>query len=269
MRRAYSDYRLSMIDRASTQRIPRRAAVPSLFTLLNLLCGFVSLVESASGRFERAGVYIIMAGFFDTLDGMVARLTNGDSEFGIQLDSLSDIVSFGVAPAFLLYHVGLKDFELMGLLIASLPMICGSVRLARFNISSEGEKNGHFEGLPIPAAGILLVALVLTSIEFPDWFDYFVWGKLSVIVPFIILVSALMVSNVQFDTVSKLTARGIKENLAVFLFFSLGALLSLIFHAPGILFSILAYLIFSVGRAFYRMAIAVAGADLESFPENN
>lgn len=261
VRRAYVDYRLSMSDKVSAPRIPKKAAVPSLFTLLNLLCGFVSLVESSRGRFERAGVYIFLAGFFDVLDGLMARITNGDSEFGVQLDSLSDIVSFGVAPAFLLYQVGLKDFELMGLLVASLPMICGSVRLARFNVSFEGEKHSYFEGLPIPAAGILLVSLVLTSLQYPEWFDYFVWGKLSVIVPFIIFLSALMVSEVQFDAIPNLNPSALKKRLGMVLFFSLGALLSLIFHAPGILISLLGYLVFSLGRALYRFAVVVMAAE--------
>jgi CDP-diacylglycerol--serine O-phosphatidyltransferase len=144
----------------SRRQIPR-AAVPSFFTLMNLFSGFMALTQILEGRFEQACWLIVLAGFFDVLDGMMARLTDGESLFGIELDSLSDIVSFGVAPAYLVYAFGLKEFGMLGVAVSSLPAICGAVRLARFNVQFEGIKKDYFVGLPIPVQAACIVSLIL------------------------------------------------------------------------------------------------------------
>ena len=104
-------------------------AIPSFFTLMNLLCGFGAITQIYEGHFDRAGWLILLGAFFDALDGMMARLTNSTSLFGVELDSLSDIVSFGVAPAFLVYVFGLKEFDLLGLIVFCAPCVvwCGSI----------------------------------------------------------------------------------------------------------------------------------------------
>ena len=109
---------------------------------------------------------------------MMARIANAVSMFGVELDSLADVVSFGVAPAFLLYEFGLDRLGLFGVIIASLPALCGAVRLARFNVEFEGEKKDYFSGLPIPVQATFVVAFILV---FNDgrWFEGFEWGRAS------------------------------------------------------------------------------------------
>ena len=131
--------------------------LPNLFTTGNLFFGFFAIIKSLQGNFELAAVAILLATIFDMLDGRVARLTGGTSEFGVQYDSLCDLVSFGVAPAFIMYMGGLKDLGRVGWIICFMYMACGALRLARFNVqSSIGKASGDFVGLPIPmAAGVI------------------------------------------------------------------------------------------------------------------
>src|SRR5690606_31350079 len=139
-------------------RIPP-GAVPSAFTLGNLLSGFFSLVYASQGNLDFAAWLIVVAGLFDLLDGRVARIAGSTSAFGVELDSLCDVVSFGAAPSFLIYQFGLNQIGLFGLLIASLPVPCGAVRLARFNTHAEvREKRDYSVGLPIPPQAGMIVA---------------------------------------------------------------------------------------------------------------
>jgi CDP-diacylglycerol--serine O-phosphatidyltransferase len=130
--------------------------LPTCFTVGNLFCGFFSLVEASRGRYEIAAILIIVAGILDGLDGRIARMTGTTSEFGLQFDSMADVVSFGVAPAFLSYRWALAPFDRIGWLIAFLYVICAATRLARFNIQHAVADKRHFVGLPSPpAAGVL------------------------------------------------------------------------------------------------------------------
>lgn len=142
--------------------------LPNLLTTGNLFWGFFSIMKSLQGQFAWAGGAIILAAVFDVLDGRVARLTKGTSEFGVQYDSLCDLVSFGCAPAILMYHFGLGAFGRMGWILCFLFMACGALRLARFNVMSGiGKASGDFTGLPIPmaAAVIATFALFMTELE--------------------------------------------------------------------------------------------------------
>ena len=160
-----------------------RAAVPNFFTLMNLLAGFFSLIQTATGNLEAAAWLVVLAGFFDLLDGMMARLVGVSGEFGVELDSLSDVVSFGVAPSFLLYVFGLHQLgPLWGALLASLPALFGAVRLARFNsLAVAGEKQAEFSGLPIPAQAGAVVVFILVFADRP-WFDVLARPQLSALV---------------------------------------------------------------------------------------
>ncbi len=137
--------------------------LPNLLTTGNLFFGFFSIVKSLQGDFKWAASAILLAAIFDVLDGRVARLTGGTSDFGVQYDSLCDMVSFGVAPSFLMYQFALHDFGRVGWVICFLFMACGSLRLARFNVqSSIGKASGDFTGLPIPmAAGVIATFVAL------------------------------------------------------------------------------------------------------------
>ena len=138
--------------------------LPTLFTVGNLLCGYSSIVFSARGAVELAAVLIIVAGILDGLDGRIARLTGATSEFGLQFDSLADIVSFGVAPALLAYHWALRPFGRFGWLVPFIFVVCAAMRLARFNMQARDDKR-FFAGLPSPAAAGTLAS---TAFAFPQ-----------------------------------------------------------------------------------------------------
>jgi CDP-diacylglycerol--serine O-phosphatidyltransferase len=140
--------------------------LPNMFTTGNLFFGFFSIIKSLQGDFRWAASAIMLASIFDVLDGRVARLTGGTSEFGVQYDSLCDLVSFGVAPAIMVFQFGLVDYGRIGWIFCFFFMACGALRLARFNVlSSIGKSSGDFTGLPIPMAAIVNATYVLVCVE--------------------------------------------------------------------------------------------------------
>jgi CDP-diacylglycerol--serine O-phosphatidyltransferase len=154
------------LRRLSRERFRRGLFVlPTLFTVGNLFCGYLSIWGSIRGTFETAAYLIIVAAVLDALDGRIARMTNSASEFGEQYDSLADLVSFGVAPAVLAYSWGLSDFSRLGWLVSFLFVVGGSMRLARFNIQTHIVDKKYFIGLPIPSAAATVSALVLATPE--------------------------------------------------------------------------------------------------------
>ncbi|MBN2226383.1 MAG: CDP-diacylglycerol--serine O-phosphatidyltransferase [candidate division Zixibacteria bacterium] len=168
---------------------------PGTFTMGNAVCGFLSLLSAYEGEVITACWLIILAGFLDLLDGKVARLSGSASDFGIELDSLADFLSFGVAPAFLLYTLKLHDMGKWGWIIGVVYIMASSYRLARFNLLADTEEKKGFLGLPVPIAALTLVSYVI--------FSYHVWGSLQYtqhIATMIILFSALMVSQIEYDS---------------------------------------------------------------------
>jgi CDP-diacylglycerol--serine O-phosphatidyltransferase len=158
--------------------------IPSLFTLANLLMGILSLIFTMDGQFKRAAVMILLAMVLDAMDGRLARRLDATSNFGKELDSLADLVSFGVAPAILVYAMGIKDLGLAGLALSVTFALCGAIRLARFNTLNISD---YFVGVPITAAGSLVALLSLLHNELP-----------RLVFPIIIvLLSYLMVSNIK------------------------------------------------------------------------
>lgn len=140
--------------------------LPNLITTGNLFFGFFSIIKSMNGHFGWAAAAIFLASIFDILDGRVARLTKGTSEFGVQYDSLCDCVSFGVAPAFLMYQYGLLELGRIGWVACFMFMACGALRLARFNVlSSIGKASGDFTGLPIPMAAITVASFISLMVD--------------------------------------------------------------------------------------------------------
>ena len=137
--------------------------LPSLFTSGNMACGVISVLFSINGDFTYAAWMLILSIAFDMLDGRVARMTKTTSEFGVQLDSLSDLVSFGVAPSILMYQLVLNTMGKVGIAIAVLFVLCSGLRLARFNVQAkEGVVHTTFTGLPTPASAGLLISFVLS-----------------------------------------------------------------------------------------------------------
>ncbi len=193
--------------------VNRRIAVPSFFTLMNLFSGFLSIVSVAEGELERGAWLIAIAGLFDVMDGLMARLADATSDFGIELDSLSDMVSFGVAPGFLIYTFSLHELGILGLIISGIPPLCGAVRLARFNVNARlAPSNNYFIGLPIPAQAIILGSFFLTFRDEQVLFSNFDQGINSVLIPVVILISFLMVSTIKFDKIPRFDRQSIREN---------------------------------------------------------
>ena len=135
--------------------------LPNLFTMGNLFCGFFAIISAIKGDFGLAATAIIVANLFDILDGKVARMMHATSRFGMEFDSLADLVSFGVAPGLLIFLWSLSSFGRLGWLAAFLFVACGALRLARYNIQVETTDKGTFNGLPIPAASSMLATTVL------------------------------------------------------------------------------------------------------------
>ncbi|HYA02624.1 MAG TPA: CDP-diacylglycerol--serine O-phosphatidyltransferase [Syntrophobacteria bacterium] len=135
--------------------------LPNLFTTGNLFCGFFAIAAAVNFKFKTAAVSILVSCVFDILDGKVARLTNSQSRFGVEYDSLADLVAFGVAPAVLLYLWALQPFGRLGWVAAFLFVACGALRLARFNVQVNSVPKKHFVGLPIPGAACMVATTVL------------------------------------------------------------------------------------------------------------
>ncbi len=153
------------------RRLPRgerRRAIyllPNLITTAALLLGFWSIVQSFNGRFDRAALGIVLAGICDMLDGRVARATRSTSRFGLEYDSIADMISFGAAPALLVYAWTLAPLGSRGWLIASLFAVCAALRLARFNVQQHVEERNRYQGLPSTLAG----GFVAVSVWFVHW----------------------------------------------------------------------------------------------------
>lgn len=144
-----------------------KKSIPNIFTLSNLFCGFLSIGFAANGDFKNAAVLILIGMMLDSMDGRIARILNAQSDLGKELDSLADIVTFGVAPAILIYHISFSEFGLIGYMIAGLFPLFGAYRLARFNITSKNS-NDFFTGVPITAAGGILTLLALLNHWLPN-----------------------------------------------------------------------------------------------------
>ncbi len=139
-----------------------------MVTLGNLYCGFLSIGFAANGQFSNAAILILIGMMLDSMDGRLARMLKADSDLGKELDSLADIVTFGVAPSFLVYYTYFFQFGLLGLAIAGLFPLFGAYRLARFNINATKSSMNYFTGVPITAAGGILALLTLFRHNLPD-----------------------------------------------------------------------------------------------------
>lgn len=168
--------------------------LPNTLTLCGMYCGFFAILSAVNGNYLHAAWAIILANIFDGLDGWIARLTNTSTRFGIELDSLSDLVAFGVAPAILIYKWTLIPFGRVGWAVAFLFVACGALRLARFNVQTGTSSSKAFKGMPIPAAATIIASIVIFFYEFkvgvPDK---------NVIFPILTAtLSLLMVSTLRF-----------------------------------------------------------------------
>lgn len=225
-----------------------RAVIPSIFTVANMGFGFFSLLLTQNMNYVMAAWFIVIAICMDVLDGKVARLVRGESSFGVEIDSLSDWISFGIAPAFLIFNFALKNQGILGWGVAFFYIVCGALRLARFNLKTHfpapstdtGKK--YFQGLPIPAAAGILASFILaytlmeidTGARNIDWLMNkmpFVYG----IIPFLMIaLSLLMVSNVRYGAFKGVNFLNPKSLPA--LFFIIAAIFSVIAYPRNSLF---------------------------------
>lgn len=183
-----------------------RSIVPSFFTVGNMFCGFFSVISAFNQNFELAAWMIFAGAFLDAMDGKIARFTRSSSKFGVEYDSLADVISFGFAPSFLIFSIYLKDMKTVGIFISFLPLLFGSIRLARFNTQLKGFNKDYFKGLPIPMAAMTLSGFIIFSMRFFE-----VPGQHPQILIFIIgVVSILMVSNVRYEVMPNLSLKGSK-----------------------------------------------------------
>jgi CDP-diacylglycerol--serine O-phosphatidyltransferase len=223
-----------------------RGIFPGTFTMGNVVCGFLSILSAYEGNVITACWLLILAVLLDMLDGKVARISGGASQFGVELDSLADFLSFGAAPALVVYASHLNSLGRWGWIISVVYIMAAAYRLARFNLMAETEEKKDFLGLPVPAAALALVSYIIMS--------HHLWGELryeQVLVSMIILFAALMVSQVQYDTLpEKLDTPSARVKVGV----AALAAVVLLFAPRLLLFPIVAlYILFGMLREFVRV----------------
>jgi CDP-diacylglycerol---serine O-phosphatidyltransferase len=228
--------------------------VPNIVTTANMFCGFYSIVASMKSDFTAAAWAIVAASIFDMLDGRIARLAKATSEFGVQYDSLSDLISFGVAPAILLFQWALLPFDRLGWLAAFLFTACGALRLARFNVNSGSLPKGFFQGLPIPMAAGMVATFVIfnQTLDWPAETPVTGISKNTLVLILTFGLASLMVSTIRFPSFKELNWR----SRASFGYLLVGVMIMvLIAVRPEItLFLILStYVVTSLGWNAFRM----------------
>jgi CDP-diacylglycerol--serine O-phosphatidyltransferase len=220
--------------------------VPSLFTLFNLFFGIWAMVLATRGEFYRAGWFIVFAGILDTLDGRVARISGTGTRFGAELDSLVDIVSFGVAPAFLMYQIEFTSGGPAAWIFCYFYVMAAAIRLARFNVTQAGRAKTYFIGLPSPAAGMTLATYYPFS-------QTRLYGSLHLpwhlVLTFLMIgLTILMVSNVHYPTLPRAGFRTLRGLLGLALIVVI--LVFGIWQHDVFLFPLgITYMFFGVGRA--------------------
>ncbi len=182
----------------------KRAALPNLVTIGNLFLGFFALLMISQDNLATACWLLVVAAILDGLDGLLARLVRSDSTFGIQIDSLVDVVSFGVTPSFLLYKLVFHDFGILGILFAFMPLLAGVLRLARYNtLALNAERKKGFSGMPIPSAAIVIAScyLYLNAVQ-GSTTNQALWFSITP------MLSLLMLSPIYYRSMPVITIHG-------------------------------------------------------------
>lgn len=213
--------------------------LPNLFTTGNLFCGFWAIISVFQEKFFYAAVAILLACVFDILDGKVARLSGATSKFGVQYDSLADLVSFGIAPALLAFSWALRPYGKFGWLAAFLFVVCGALRLARFNVQSPSGEVKYFKGLPIPAAASMIALTILLYLRLIET-D---WVKDIVILVMIYVLAFLMVSNIRYFSFKELNLAK-RKPFSIFIFIIL-SMIVIIMEPTIVLFVSVIFYVFS------------------------
>ncbi len=221
---------------------------PGMFTVGNMFCGFVSILYSFDGEPIHSAWMIILAAFFDALDGKVARFAGSASRFGVELDSFADLLSFGIAPAILFYSLQIYPLGKWGWILGFVFVMCGAFRLARFNLQqSRLTEKLPYMGLPIPTAAVTLVSYGLFCNE--------IWGTLrfpKALITMIIAFSGLMVSGIEYETLPKFSFSDKKNKIKLMYVFVF--LIVLIINPRLALFPFgLLYILSGLGKGIYEL----------------
>ena len=233
--------------------------LPNLITMLSMFGGFYSIVASLNYDYERAAWAIMIASIFDVLDGWVARITHTTTRFGIEMDSLSDVISFGVAPGVLIYTWTLSSFGKIGWLGAFFLVACAALRLARFNIQMSGAEKKHFTGLPTPAAALMIATTVLAYEEVIEFLEQ--WKLVSLadlvvkdywVLGLTFLLAGLMVSNITYHSLKEANLR---ERRPFGILVIIVAFLALVAYHPALVlfFVSMTYVALGLAEALYRL----------------
>ena len=183
--------------------------IPSFLTLLNFFFGFLSVLQAMKGTLHTAAWFIILAVLCDSMDGKVARFTRSESCFGFELDSLADVISFGIAPVVLVYTFSLYKLGYLGIGIGFFYIVAGAYRLARFNVINIGNRNEGYIGLPIPVAGTAIAALWIFNHA-----EYFLRNPVFCSI-FLSLLSVLMISTIPYDWPKICMQKNIKQKIQI------------------------------------------------------
>ncbi len=233
--------------------------LPNLITLSSMFAGFYSIVASLNSDYERAAWAIMIASIFDVLDGWVARITHTATKFGIEIDSLSDVISFGVAPGILAYTWTLSSFGRIGWLGSFFLVACAALRLARFNVQMGGAEKKHFTGLPTPASALVIATTVLAYDEFIAILENLklvrladVVGKDYWVLALTFLLAGLMVSNITYHSLKEANLR---ERRPFGILVVIAAFLALVAYHPALVlfFVSMAYVALGLAEAFYKL----------------
>ncbi len=229
----------------------RRVVVvmPSAFTLGNLFFGFWAIISAYNGNFRWAGWFIVFAGILDVLDGRIARLAKTSSRFGEELDSLIDLVSFGVAPALIMYFLEFSSAGKFAWVLCWIYVVAAAIRLARFNVISAGKPSAWFTGIPSPAAGMTLACYYPFS-QTPWYRASIAWLDLQHqgLVLLLLVMAVLMVSNVKYPKMPGFSFRTARQGMVTVLV--LGCMIAALVKPDVVLFPLgLAYALFGVLRS--------------------
>ena len=204
-----------------------RVILPNTLTIIGVCVGLSSIKFAMDQNYGLSIIALLISGILDTLDGRIARLIKGTSKVGKELDSLTDVVSFGVAPAFIMYFWTLNELGKLGWLIVLVYVVCCALRLARFNITTYSDdtlwKQNFFEGVPSPGgAGLVMLPLILYKSEIYNFDQY----ELLIVSTFFIITSILLISKIPTYSFKRIT---IPRNITIFLLFGIGLYFGLVF----------------------------------------
>ena len=221
--------------------------LPNIFTGMNMACGFSSMILSTKGMHFEAAMILILGAIFDSVDGRVARLTGTSSSFGEQFDSMSDAVSFGVAPAFLMYEKYLFEYGRMGGVVAFIYLLCAALRLARFNANISKVRSDFFQGLPSPGAALAIIGLVLLADRFPEIDNYsYIWLFYTA------FYGILMITTIPFHSFKDGQLVKNHKRMLLFVFF-LTAALTVVYYRIMFAVGMALYVLISLGFYLYNL----------------